>query len=249
MLNDASTRLPHFTSDQPGQYVVSLIVTDQNGHSSAPDNVIVSSLNVPPTADAGSDVSGIVGKTIMLDGSASSDPDFDVISFAWSPAGAPPSSSTSMQGVDTAHPFFTANNAPGIYIVRLIVNDGFVDSAPDEIIITIITGESFVEMNAMEAINAVGALPPGSVTTKGNQTALGQHLSQIIAALQKDDLAKAIMKLNESIVRTDGCALRGTPDLPGGGGGTPPAQDYITDCAEQATIYALLTDALAALSP
>ena len=248
VLDDASTIMPSFMSDLPGEYVVSLVVTDQNGLSSAPDTVTVSSLNVPPTADAGMGQGAIVGGMVSLDGSASSDADFDAITFSWALTDKPVGSTATLTDANTDFPYFVPD-LPGIYVAQLIVNDGFADSTPDDVTITAITAESFAEMNVMDAINAIGALPPGSVTTKGNQTALGQHLSQIISALQKDNLAKAIMKLTETIERTDGCALRGAPDLPSGGGGTPPAQDYITDCAEQAIVYALLTDVLAALSP
>ena len=50
-------------------------------------------------------------------------------------------------------------------------------------------------------------------------------------------------KLQKSIDRTDGCALRGTPD------GDGDRRDWITDCAAQTPVYGLLTTALGALTP
>jgi CBS domain-containing protein len=234
-------------SDLPGEYVVSLVVTDQNGLSSAPDTVTVSSLNVPPTADAGFDQGAIVGDFLTLDGSASSDADFDVITYSWSLTSVPSGSTAALTFPNSSFSHLIPD-LPGIYTAQLIVNDGFADSTPDEALITIVTAEAFAEVNAIEAINAIGALPIGSVTTKGNQTALGQHLSQVVSALQNEDLAKAIMKLTEAIERSDGCTLRGAPDA-GTGPGPQPKKDYITDCVEQEAVYVLLTEALAALSP
>jgi hypothetical protein len=98
-------------------------------------------------------------------------------------------------------------------------------------------------------LNSVATLPPESVTTGGNQKALGNFMLQVIKALQKDDVANAIKKLNAAIERTDGCALRGGPDAGGGGGGNPPAKDYINNCDDQAVAYSGLVEALDALTP
>jgi hypothetical protein len=83
------------------------------------------------------------------------------------------------------------------------------------------------------------------VTTKGNQTALGNFLTQAIAALQEEppDIDQAISKLDQAIARTDGCVLRGEPD------GAGPGRDWITDCVDQESVYWLLKNALDAISP
>ncbi len=107
-------------------------------------------------------------------------------------------------------------------------------------------------LEALEIVNGLcspqdenkGLCSPAQVTTQGNQTALGNFLTQAIAALQEDppDVDRAISKLNQAIVRTDGCVLRGEPDGPG------PGRDWITDCAAQESVYWLLLDALDAIS-
>ena len=56
---------------------------------------------------------------------------------------------------------------------------------------------------------------------------------------QKGEVDKAIKELQKAIERVDGCALRGQPDV-GGGGGNPPAKDYVNNCADQAIIYPVL---------
>lgn len=101
------------------------------------------------------------------------------------------------------------------------------------------TGEALVQ----QARTTVIALSANAVTNQGNQNALMQFLSQVIAALQSGDLAIARQQLAHAIERTDGCALRGMPD------GNGPSRDWITTCAAQSQVYPLLRDALAAITP
>jgi hypothetical protein len=86
-------------------------------------------------------------------------------------------------------------------------------------------------------------LTPAQVTTKGNCIAFQNFLTQAIAAIQRNDLDQARMKLREAIERTDGCSLNGAPD------GNGPGRDWIIDCTAQQTIYAALTAALSAILP
>ena len=241
------TSAPTFVADVPGDYLVRLVVFDEGNRASQPDFVLISSLNVPPTADAGMDQGAIVGSQVTLDGSGSSDADGDALEFSWSFAEIPLGSAAVLIDADTSSPSFVPD-LPGAYIAELVVSDGRAENGPDSVTISAVTAEQFAELNAIDALNSAGSLPPTSVTTKGNQTALTQHLTQVIKALQSDDLDAATFKLNQAIVRTDGCALRGSPDT-GTGPGPHPEKDYITDCNEQKAIYLLLTEALAALSP
>lgn len=242
VLFDADTATPSFLVDLPGTYLVSLVVTDEGALSSAVATVTISSLNLAPTADAGADASAIVGDVVVLDGSGSSDPEFDLLSYSWSITAAPAGSAATLSGANTAFPTFVPDVA-GSYTVELVVNDGFVGSAPDVVIISAITAEDYAEFATMEALNTVNALPASSVTTKGNQNALGNHLTQAIDDLQNGKTDKAINKLNQALMRTDGCALRGSPD------GNGPSRDWITSCDDQAVVYQYIQDALSALTP
>lgn len=235
---------PSFVADLSGTYVVSLVVTDADGLSSIPDDVTISSLNAPPNAEAGPDQGSFVGNLVTLNGSASNDPDFDPITFSWTLISQPAGSTGTLSDADTAAPTFVPD-LPGSYVAELIVSDPIVSSAPDQVTIAVITTADFAWQQTLEAINTVGLLPPSSVTTKGNQTAVGNFLMQVIAALQVGDVAEAKKKLQDAIGRTDGCALRGSPDPTGGG---QINQDYIKTCTDQAPVYMLLKDALDAIS-
>ncbi|MCH8006538.1 MAG: hypothetical protein IH888_09955, partial [Planctomycetes bacterium] len=112
----------------------------------------------------------------------------------------------------------------------------------DPVIITVITGEDFAANVILDALDFVALLPPESVTTQGNQNALTNFLGQAIAAIQVDDIERALFKIDQALERTDGCVLRGEPD------GNGPGRDWITDCVDQVLVYAFLILAKEALS-
>ena len=117
-----------------GAYVFSLQVSDGSSLSTA-DTVQVNVLNHSPTAVAGPDQTGQTGKTITLDGSLSSDPDPDPLTYLWSQYAGPPAS---LDLSDPVRPKFTASTY-GNYLFELKVSDGFEFSpnqADTEVIIT-----------------------------------------------------------------------------------------------------------------
>lgn len=237
---------PTFVADLPGAYVVGLVVTDADDLWSSHDEVTISSLNTntPPNADAGPDVGGVVGSLVNVDGSASNDPDFDPITYSWTLAAQPAGSTATLSNANASEATLVPDVA-GSYVAQLVVTDPFGSTAQDQVTITVITAADFAAQQIMDALNAVGSLPPGSVTTKGNQTALGNFLTQAIDARHAGDMSGATKKLRDAIERTDGCALRGSPDASGGG---QIKQDYIKTCTDQAPVYQPLKDALDALS-
>ncbi len=243
VLTAFNTSTPSFIADLPGDYIVSLVVTDDGGLPSDPDQVMVSSLNTPPNADAGSNQGTYVRNLVTLNGSGSNDPDMDPLTYLWSLTALPTGSLTILNGESTADPTFIPD-LPGNYNVNLVVNDGFSNSTPDQLVVSVISPEDYAGGETIEAINEVGALPSGSVTTTGNRNALVNFLTQVIEALQEDNIAKAIEKLEKAIERTDGCELRNAVDLSGGG---QIKQDYINNCSDQMIVYPLLDNALESL--
>ena len=97
-------------------------------------NCEVVSANAPPTANAGPDQTALVGDTITLDGSGSSDPDGDALSYSWSIVSRPAGSSASLSDPSAVNPDIVID-VFGTYEVQLVVNDGTVDSAADTVVI------------------------------------------------------------------------------------------------------------------
>ena len=131
---DPSSVMPSFVVDRPGVYVAQLIVNDGTVDST-PDTVTIDTENSPPMADAGADQSVLVGDSVTLDGSGSSDADGDVLTFNWSFVSRPAGSTASLSDATATSPTFDVDQ-PGSYIVQLIVNDGASDSAPDAVVIS-----------------------------------------------------------------------------------------------------------------
>ena len=75
--------------------------------------------NSPPVADAGPDQIGVPAGTILLDGSASYDPEGDPITYSWLQIGG---TSVSLAGASAAKATFTATQGQ-TYVFRLTVKD------------------------------------------------------------------------------------------------------------------------------
>ncbi len=93
-------------------------------------------INSAPWADAGASVTSSVGLQTALDGSGSYDPDDDPLSYHWSFESVPigsvvgDSSITPNDSGDAAAPSF-APDTQGLYVLRLRVSDGEIDSRSD----------------------------------------------------------------------------------------------------------------------
>ena len=81
-LSNASKVNPTFIADKTGTYTLQLTV-QQDGRSSEPDSVVITTNNSPPVANAGADQSVSVGNTAVLDGSHSNDADNNPLTFKW----------------------------------------------------------------------------------------------------------------------------------------------------------------------
>ena len=83
--------------------------------------------NRAPMADAGANAIVDAGESVMLDGSGSTDPDGDELTYAWTLA-TPDGSAAELAAADMAMPSFTTD-VVGDYIAELTVSDGeFSDS-------------------------------------------------------------------------------------------------------------------------
>ncbi len=80
--DDATGVTATFNSADSGDFTIGLRVTDSDGDTSTA-TAAVSVSNVAPTADAGGPYSGDQGTDIAVDGSGSSDPGNDIVSYEW----------------------------------------------------------------------------------------------------------------------------------------------------------------------
>lgn len=109
----------------PGYYVPGSGAIEQLmcevGYTSDAGAVECYKINTAPTANASGPYLGAVNTSIAFDGSASSDPEADSLTYAWDFG-----DSSSGSGVMPSNSYAAA----GIYTVCLTVNDGLLDSAP-----------------------------------------------------------------------------------------------------------------------
>jgi len=126
--------------------------------------------NGAPVAEAGVAQQLYRGETVFLNGSASSDPDGDSLSFSWQLTTQPENSAATLSDITATAPTFIADIS-GSYIARLVVNDGRQDSGADTVTITVqdpliivpdVVGQA---RSAAEAVLIDAGLSLGAITT------------------------------------------------------------------------------------
>ncbi len=129
ILANATAVNPSFTADVAGDYIATLSVSD--GSLTATDTVSITTTQVgqnrPPVAKAGAARSLAVGATVTLDGSGSSDPDGNAITYAWSVTSKPDGSTAALSSSSVVKPTFIADKI-GAYQISLKVSDGTLEN-------------------------------------------------------------------------------------------------------------------------
>jgi hypothetical protein len=129
-LSDPSSAMPTFTAPQVAAdtpLTFTLQVCDEANPTSLcdTDTVVITVQNVPPgntapTADAGPDQTVASAASVSLDGTGSTDPENDTLTYAWSQTGGP---AVTLTGGNTATPSFTAPTGPATLTFDLQVCD------------------------------------------------------------------------------------------------------------------------------
>ncbi|HEU5152823.1 MAG TPA: PKD domain-containing protein, partial [Iamia sp.] len=133
-LTGATTAQPTFTAPTgPATLTFELEVDDGRGLTDT-DTVTIT-VNGIPTANAGPDQEVNLGDTVTLDGTASTDPDGDTLTYSWEQTGG--GTVVSLTGADTAQPTFTAPEGPDVLAFTLTVDDGNGETATDTVLITV----------------------------------------------------------------------------------------------------------------
>jgi hypothetical protein len=140
--------------DAANQRMILLGGRDENDIPS--NRVWVLALNQPPVADAGADqtvaCTGASGTQVMLDGSASSDPDNDELSYTWT--GPFPEGGGTVIGVNPS-----VTLPLGKSTIHLTVDDGKGGTSSDSVVVEVIVGVEGL-LPPLSALVPEGALVP-----------------------------------------------------------------------------------------
>jgi hypothetical protein len=228
-LTGSATASPSLVLDVHGTYVIQLKVSDSWAESL--DTVTIGYDNIKPIAIAGDSQTALEGTLFSLDGSASSDANFDPLTYRWSiisqPDGADAqltSADSVVTGLDTA--------IPGMYIVGLVVNDGTVDSDASNVSVLILT-KSEVMIDLLEEVNSVvSSLPASAFKNAKMADKLSLKLLKVIELVEKGKIRKAENMLEKDVLeKVDGCAENSMPDK----------KDWVVTCEGQNAIFPNLT--------
>lgn len=139
-LDTPTAVMPQFVADIDGRYEIDLVVSDGRTDS-ATDTVIVTTLpgNSAPVANAGSDRDAIVGSTVVLDASLSSDIDGDLLMYAWTLESQPAGSNAAIANAAEVQATFVPD-VTGTYVARVRVEDGRGGSSSDSVEIRTVQG-------------------------------------------------------------------------------------------------------------
>lgn len=121
--------------DRPGTYIAQLAVDDGEYADTDEVTIEVTLENDGPVPNAGPDQSVDVGDRVVLNGSASFDPDDDPLQFSWALISVPQGSAAALDDPTAVLPQFTADRV-GTYVAELFVSDGSnVSSFSDQVMI------------------------------------------------------------------------------------------------------------------
>jgi hypothetical protein len=134
-LNSSTEANPKFTADQEGIYILGLKVADYYSSSTLQTVEITVIANQTPLADAGNDVEVVTGSVIALDGTKSSDPEKESLTYLWTLVSKPDGSNLTIPESSKSKPVIQPDVA-GEYLIQLTVSDGANTSTVDEVKIT-----------------------------------------------------------------------------------------------------------------
>ena len=131
-LTNANTATATFTAPASGVLVFTLTVTDEAGDTTT--STVTVTANLAPMADVGAGVgldaeqSVMLGATVTLDGTGSSDPENGVLTYAWvhtmtDNVATTPTTAIALTNANTATATFTAPDTAGVLAFTLTVTD------------------------------------------------------------------------------------------------------------------------------
>ena len=134
ILSNPTAVNPTFMADLTGVYVAQLIVNDGQFNSPAVTVSIATNTIGAPTAIPGAGQTVKHGTSVCLNGSGT-DPQGLSLTYQWSLIGMPMGSTAFLSNAPGCQESFIAD-LPGTFVAQLIVNNGFLSSAPATVTIT-----------------------------------------------------------------------------------------------------------------
>jgi hypothetical protein len=141
---------------------VSQLIGNDGYQDSAPDTMVVTVVNRPPVANAGSDQSVFTGAAATLTAAASSDADGDVLTYQWSFLSVPAGSAATLAGASSVAPSFTAD-VIGAYVMSLTVTNPSGAASSDSVTVNAYTPAT-VSVVAIDASASEAGRDPGTFT-------------------------------------------------------------------------------------
>lgn len=175
---NADTLTPSFVapaSKQPLSFA--LVVSD--GKSDAEASVSVTISNRAPLANAGRTIIAKRGSKVMLDGSASVDPDKDNLVYKWTQVHG---EKVALKDTTKISPFFTMPNSSGYLIFALTVNDGTDESVADTVAVKVTNTAPVAKIAAIHD-NVIGGKKiqlDGSASSDADGDTLAYNWSQTL---------------------------------------------------------------------
>ena len=148
--NTGTGAMASHTYESAGDYLVTMVVTDDDGAMVPVQTLIQVGGNLAPTANAGTNIRARLREQTALNGTSSSDPESDSLSYSWELSSKPEGSMAILAKPNTARPFF-APDVVGDYRFSLTVNDGELSSTTDTVTVT-----AFIAANAAPTLNSIG---------------------------------------------------------------------------------------------
>jgi len=153
-LSSSTASKPTFIADVYGNYKVQLVVNDSY-HNSSPSQVVISTQDSAPVANAGPNQTVPTQTLVQLNGSGSTDVDGLPLTYSWSFTSVPAGSKAALSNPTSVNPTFTTDKK-GTYVVQLIVNDGILNSAPSTVTISDVNSPPVANAGPNQTVN-VGA--------------------------------------------------------------------------------------------